>query len=85
MCCVQSVRPDDRATPDGNENGIGELASTKGGPLSISIPDLGQVPSNYVYLLLDKGKDISQGIRMEMRDHTGGDKLGEAVLLERVG
>ena len=71
--------------PDGNGNGNGEPASTKAGPSSISVPDLGQVPSSYVYLLLDKGKDVSQGIRMEMRDHTGGDKLGEAALLEWVG
>ena len=77
---VWSVRPDDRAMLDGN----GEPASTKAGPSLISVPDLGQVPSSYVYLLSDKGKDISQGIRMETRDQTGGEKLGEAALLERV-
>ena len=78
---ARAVRPDDGAMLDGN----GEPASTKAGPSSISVPDLGQVPSSYVYLLSDKGKDVSQGIRMETRDQTGGEKLGEAALLERVG
>lgn len=49
-------------------------SSTQGGTkskTSITVPALGQVPSNYMYLVSQQGKDLSTGIRLEKGDIAG--------------
>ena len=43
--------------------------------MAIKVPPMGQVPSNYVYLLSNQGQDVTTGIRLEMGGAEGGNEV----------
>ena len=42
---------------------------------AIKVPPMGQVPSNYVYLLSNQGQDVTTGIRLETGEAVGGNEV----------
>src|SRR5271154_5288032 len=64
------VAPTKRLNAESSQAGRAKTSST-----AIEVPPMGQVLSNYVYLLLNQGQDVTTGIRLETGGAVGGNKV----------
>ena len=55
---------------ESSQSGRAKTSST-----AIKVPPMGQVPSNYVYLLSNQGQDVMTGIRLETGGAVGGNEV----------
>src|SRR5271154_169220 len=62
--------PKKTMNPESSQAGRAKPSST-----AIKVPPMGQVPSNYVYLLSNQGQDVTTGIRLETGEAVGGNEV----------